>query len=157
MRFSISFASLSVVSSCRERDTAPQDEQSAMADKEEINPNKRERRLARKLLVAEEAAKAEEMLQQENASMLPRMRKRTAQNAINLAAQEDSFEKVLDAISEGKIFSKMDMTQGFRQLKLAEESMHKTAFSCYKGVFEYCVGALGMTNVETSIRSATEL
>ena len=38
---------------------------------------------------------------------------------------------VLDAISEGKIFSKMDMTQGFRQLKLAEESMHKTAFSCY--------------------------
>ena len=60
-----------------------------MADKEEINPNKRERRLARKLLVAEEAAKAEEMLQQENASMLPRMRKRTAQNAINLAAQEE--------------------------------------------------------------------
>ena len=121
-----------------------------MADKEEINPNKRQRRRARQLLVAEEAAKAEEMLQQENASMLPRMRKRTAQNAINL-------EKVLDAISEGKIFSKMDMTQGFRQLKLAEESMHKTAFSCYKGVFEYCVGALGMTNVEASIRSATEL
>ena len=54
---------------------------------------------------------------------------------------------VLDAISEGKIFSKMDMTQGFLQLKLAEESMHKTAFSCYKGVFEYYVGALGMTNV----------
>ena len=42
---------------------------------------------------------------------------------------------VLDAISEGKIFSKVDMTQGFLQLRLAEESMHKTAFSCYMGVF----------------------
>ena len=52
-----------------------------MADKEEINPNKRERRLARKLLVAEEAAKAEEMLKQENASMLPRKRKRVSTTA----------------------------------------------------------------------------
>ena len=54
---------------------------------------------------------------------------------------------VLDAISEAKIFSKMDMIQGFLQLRLAEESMKKTAFTCYKGVFEYGVGALGMTNV----------
>ena len=52
-------------------------------------PNKKERRLARKLLVEEEAAKAEEMLKQENASMLPRKRKRMAQNAINFAAQEE--------------------------------------------------------------------
>ena len=55
---------------------------------------------------------------------------------------------VLDAISEARIFSKMDMTQGFLQLKLAEESKRKTAFTCYKGVFEYNVaGRLGMTNV----------
>ena len=60
-----------------------------MADKEEIIPNKRERRLARKRLVVEEAAKAEELLKQENASMLPRKRKRMAQNAINLATQEE--------------------------------------------------------------------
>ena len=60
-----------------------------MSDKEEKNPNKRERRLARKLLVAEEAARAEEILKQEEASMLPRKRKRMAQNAINFAAQEE--------------------------------------------------------------------
>ena len=62
-----------------------------MSDKEEKNPNKRERRPARKLLVAEEAAKAEEILKQEGASMLPRKRKRMAQNAINLAAQEEEI------------------------------------------------------------------
>ena len=49
-----------------------------MSDKEEKNPNKRERRLARKLLVAEEAAKiaeeaakAEEILKQKEASSYP--------------------------------------------------------------------------------------
>ena len=41
----------------------------------------------------------------------------------------------------------MDMTQGFLQLSLEEESKKKTAFSCFKGNFEYNVASLGMKNV----------
>ena len=54
---------------------------------------------------------------------------------------------VLNAVGESKIFSKMDMTQGFLQLSLEEESKKKTAFSCFKGNFEYNVASLGMKNV----------
>ena len=54
---------------------------------------------------------------------------------------------VMEAISEGKIFSKMDMTQGFLQMELDEASKKKTAFRCFKGVFEFNVAGLGMKNV----------
>ena len=54
---------------------------------------------------------------------------------------------VLNAIEESKIFLKMDMTQGFLQLELDEDSKKKTAFTCFSGVYEYNVASLGLTNV----------
>ena len=77
-----------------------------MSDEEE-KLNKRERCLARKLLVAAEVAKAEETLKQEEASMLPRKRKRLAQNTIKFAAQEE------ERLERGKIVdqAKQDLKQ----------------------------------------------
>ena len=54
---------------------------------------------------------------------------------------------VLGAIAESVIFSKMDMTQGFLQLELDENSKKKTAFTVSGGCYEYNVASLGLTNV----------
>ena len=65
-----------------------------MSDGEE-KPSKRERRLARKILEEAKVAQAEETLKQ--ASMLPRKRKRLAENTIKSAAQEK------ERLEQGKI------------------------------------------------------
>ena len=54
---------------------------------------------------------------------------------------------VLGAIAESIIFSKMDMTQGFLQLELDENSKKKTAFTVSGGCYEYNLASLGLTNV----------
>ena len=72
-----------------------------MSDEEE-KLNKRERRLARKILVEVEVAQAEETLKQ--ASMLPRKRKRLAENIIKSAAQ------VKERLEQGKLLTRQKKT-----------------------------------------------
>ena len=43
-------------------------------------------------------------------------------------------------------FSTLDLRQGFHQIKLSEESSPKTAFSCFKGKYQYNVLPFGLCN-----------
>ncbi|KAJ0076085.1 hypothetical protein Patl1_34263 [Pistacia atlantica] len=44
----------------------------------------------------------------------------------------------------GKIFSKFDLKSGFWQIKIEESSIHLTAFTCPKGLFEWMVLPFGL-------------
>ncbi|KRH91761.1 putative LTR retrotransposon, partial [Pseudoloma neurophilia] len=39
--------------------------------------------------------------------------------------------------AKAKIFSKIDLTQGFYQIEIAHEDRHKTAFSTHRGKFQF--------------------
>ena len=64
---------------------------------------------------------------------------------IRIASAIPLIADVLYDISAAKIFSKMDMTQGFLQIELDEDSKKKTTFTIYSGTYEYNVGGLGLT------------
>jgi len=55
---------------------------------------------------------------------------------IRIASAIPLIADVLHHVSEAKIFSKMDMTQGFLQIELDEDSKKKTAFTIYSGTYE---------------------
>ncbi|MGL4373743.1 MAG: reverse transcriptase family protein, partial [Turicibacter sp.] len=59
------------------------------------------------------------------------------------------FPDVLDeiqSITPGNIFSQLDLSSGYHQLELAEESKKYTAFITQKGLFEYNRVPFGLTN-----------
>lgn len=43
-------------------------------------------------------------------------------------------------------FSKIDLGNGYHQIRMAEEDIHKTAFPTHMGLFEYLVMSFGLTN-----------
>ena len=70
---------------------------------------------------------------------------------LNSVTAKDSYllpnmQKVLDSLSRAKIFSKIDALSGYHQVKVAEEDIHKTAFGCKQGVFEFLRMPFGLVN-----------
>ena len=57
------------------------------------------------------------------------------------------IDEVLSSTGGSKCLSKMDLTSGFFQMRIAEKDRHKTAFTTHLGTYEYVVSALGMRNV----------
>ena len=49
-------------------------------------------------------------------------------------------------MSGAKFFSKLDLTQGYHQIRIKKSDIHKTAFRTRYGHFEYLVLPLGLTN-----------
>ena len=51
---------------------------------------------------------------------------------------------LLDNLRSSKIFSTIDLKQGYHQLKIKPEDTHKTAFVCCKGLYEYIRLPMGL-------------
>ena len=47
------------------------------------------------------------------------------------------FEELLPELHDAKVFSKIDLREGYHQLSLHEDSRHVTAFATHKGVYRY--------------------
>lgn len=52
----------------------------------------------------------------------------------------------VDMLGKAKWFSALDMVSGFHQLRVSEDSIHKTAFITPEGHYEYCKMPYGLAN-----------
>ena len=70
---------------------------------------------------------------------------------VNKATVKDCFpipkiEEIFSHLAKAKIFSTIDMTSGYYQVKMEKASMPYTAFASQWGFYEYVVMPMGLTN-----------
>ena len=78
---------------------------------------------------------------------------------LNKACPKDDFplpitEMMIDAITEYKVFSFMDGSSGYNQIKMAAEDAIHTAFRTPKGIFCYKVMPFGLKNAGATYQRA---
>lgn len=56
------------------------------------------------------------------------------------------IDDLIDQLRGAKVFSALDLTQGYYQLRIAPEDVHKTAFTTPIGLYEYKVLPMGLSN-----------
>jgi Reverse transcriptase (RNA-dependent DNA polymerase) len=57
-----------------------------------------------------------------------------------------NIQEMRERLNGAKFFTKMDLRDGFYNLRIKEEDIYKTAFHCRYGHFELCVVAMGLSN-----------
>ena len=67
-------------------------------------------------------------------------------------------DELVDAIGrkKGKYFSTLDMMKGYHQVKKDEQSKCKTAFTCYRGLFQYCWMPFRLINAPATFQRLTD-
>ena len=70
---------------------------------------------------------------------------------LNKVVKPQSFpipliDDILGNLAGSTFYSTLDLRQGFHQIKLSDESAAKTAFSCFKGKYQYNVLPFGLCN-----------
>jgi len=60
------------------------------------------------------------------------------------------IEEMFDALQGVKYFTTLDLNMAYHQIRVAEQDIPKTAFSCSEGHFEFIVMTFGLTNAPAS-------
>ena len=66
------------------------------------------------------------------------------------------IDDMLDNLRGARVFSSIDLTQGYHQLRISEEDVPKTAFKTHVGLFEWKVLGFGLTNAPATFQRAMD-
>jgi hypothetical protein len=64
------------------------------------------------------------------------------------------IDDLIDSLRGATVFSALDLTQGYYQLRIAPEDVPKTAFTTHIGLFEYKVLPMGLANAPSAFQRA---
>lgn len=81
---------------------------------------------------------------------------------VNAVTKKDKYplpriDEAFDALAKAQFFSTIDLTSGYHQLPVAEDSKEITAFTTRKGHYEYNRVPMGMTNSPATFQRNMEL